>query len=51
VESKLGTETAAMMGKKRDKFKEGDARKDAMTMGGNLLGIACRAVPMWRKGM
>ena len=51
VQSKLNSETAAMQGKKRDKFKEGDQRKDAMTMGGNLLGIAHRAIPTWRKGI
>jgi hypothetical protein len=49
VESKLTAETRAMKDKKREKF---DATKekgrDAMTMGGNLLGIAIRAMPQWR---
>jgi hypothetical protein len=40
VESRVGNETAAMQMKKRDKFKAGDEKKDAMTFGGNLLGIA-----------
>jgi len=51
VESRVGHETAAITGKKRDKFKDGDAKKDAMTFGGNLLGIAHWAIPTWRKGI
>ena len=38
-----------MKEKKRDKFYENkDRKKDAMTMGGNLLGVSVRAMPMWR---
>ena len=50
VESKVGVETVAIQAKKRGKFdeKKGDQKKDAMTMGGNLLGISTRAMPQWR---
>lgn len=49
VESKLNTETAAMKEKKRDKFDPTKEQgRDAMTMGGNLLGVASRAMPFWR---
>ena len=53
VESKLNVETKAMEGKKREKFDEGKghAKRDAMTMGGNLLGVGVRAMPMWRAGV
>ena len=35
--------------KKREKFDENkDQRRDAMTMGGNVLGVSVRAMPMWR---
>ena len=49
VGSRLNQETKAMKDKKREKFDENkDARKDAMTMGGNVLGVSVRAMPMWR---
>jgi hypothetical protein len=49
VESKLNQETKAAKDKKRDKFDEAkDKKRDAMTMGGNLLGLPVRAMPMWR---
>ncbi len=53
VESKLTVETKAMKEKKREKFdeKKGDVKRDAMTMGGNLLGLSVRAMPMWRQGI
>jgi len=51
VESKLNEETKAMKDKKREKFKPGDDKKDAMTMGGNLLGVSVRALPFWRQGI
>jgi len=38
-----------MKDKKRDKFDPAKEQpKDAMTMGGNLLGISVRAMPLWR---
>ena len=42
-----------MEGKKRSKFDEnnGDSKREAMTMGGNLLGVSVRAMPMWRAGV
>jgi hypothetical protein len=41
-----------MKDKKRDKFnEEKDTRKDAMTMGGNILGVSVRAMPFWRQGL
>ena len=52
VESKLNTKTAAIKEKKRDKFDPTkDRGRDAMTMGGNLLGVASRAMPFWRQGL
>jgi hypothetical protein len=52
VESRLNQETKAIKQKKRDKFDEKkDQRKDAMTMGGNVLGVSVRAMPMWRAGI
>jgi hypothetical protein len=52
VESRLNQETKAMKDKKRDKFDENkDQKKDAMTMGGNVLGVSVRAMPMWRAGL
>jgi hypothetical protein len=49
VESRLNHETKAMKDKKRDKFDENkDRKRDAMTMGGNVLGVSVRAMPMWR---
>ena len=49
VESRLNQETKAMKDKKREKFDENkDQRRDAMTMGGNLLGVSVRAMPFWR---
>jgi hypothetical protein len=52
VGSRLNQETKAMKDKKREKFDENkDARKDAMTMGGNVLGVSVRAMPMWRQGI
>jgi len=52
VESKLNHETQAMKDKKREKFDENkDQRRDAMTMGGNVLGVSVRAMPMWRQGI
>ena len=49
VESRLNQETKAIKDKKRDKFDENkDQRKDAMTMGGNVLGVSVRAMPLWR---
>lgn len=50
VESKLNHETKAMLEKKRTKFdKEKERGKDAMTMGGNLLGVHTRALPFWKQ--
>jgi hypothetical protein len=41
-----------MKDKKREKFDEKkDSRKDAMTMGGNVLGVSTRALPFWRQGL
>ena len=52
VESRLNQETKAMKDKKREKFDENkDERRDAMTMGGNVLGVSVRAMPMWRQGI
>lgn len=52
VESRLNQETKAIKDKKRDKFDENkDQRRDAMTMGGNVLGVSVRAMPMWRAGL
>lgn len=52
VESRLNHETQAMKDKKRDKFDENkDVKRDAMTMGGNVLGVSVRAMPMWRQGL
>ena len=52
VESKLNVETQAMKEKKRDKFDPAkDRGRDAMTMGGNLLGVSVRAMPFWRQGL
>lgn len=52
VGSRLTQETKAIKEKKRDKFDENkDSRRDAMTMGGNLLGVSVRAMPMWRQGI
>ena len=49
VESKLTVETAAIKEKKREKFDPTkDKGRDAMTMGGNLLGVGVRALPFWR---
>lgn len=49
VESKLNIETKAMKDKKREKYDPNrDGKKDAMTMGGNVLGLAVRAMPLWR---
>lgn len=49
VESRLNQETKAIKDKKREKFDEKkDTRRDAMTMGGNLLGVSVRAMPLWR---
>ena len=53
VESKLLVETKAQQEKKREKYdpkKDGPGR-DAMTMGGNLLGMQIRSQPGWRAGM
>lgn len=53
IESKLLVETKAMADKKRDKFdpkKDGPGR-DAMTMGGNVLGHNMRSMPGWRNGV
>jgi hypothetical protein len=52
VESRLNQETKAMKDKKREKFDENkDLKRDAMTMGGNVLGVSVRAMPMWRQGI
>lgn len=52
VESRLNQETKAMRDKKRDKYDEArDGRKEAMTMGGNVLGVSVRAMPLWRQGL
>lgn len=52
VESRLNQETKAAKDKKREKFDESkDNRKEAMTMGGNLLGVSVRAMPFWRQGV
>ncbi len=41
-----------MKEKKREKFDEKkDRKRDAMTMGGNLLGVSTRAMPFWRQGI
>ena len=49
VESKLLVETKAMQDKKREKFDPSkDVGRDAITMGGNLLGVQMRAQPGWR---
>ena len=38
-----------MKDKKREKFDaEKEKGRDAMTMGGNLLGLSVRAMPLWR---
>ena len=53
VESKLLVETKAMADKKREKYdkdKDGPG-KDAMTMGGNLLGFQVRNQAGWRAGI
>ena len=52
VESRLNQDTQAIKDKKREKFDENkDQRRDAMTMGGNVLGLSVRAMPMWRQGI
>lgn len=52
VESKLNEETKAAKDKKRTKFDGSkESKKDAMTMGGNILGLPIRALPMWRQGI
>ncbi len=53
VESKLNVETKAMEGKRREKFDEakGHTKKDALTMGGNILGVGMRSTPVWRAGL
>ena len=49
VESRLTHETRAMKEKQREKFDgREDGKKDAMTMGGNVLGMGARALPFWR---
>ena len=49
VESKLLVETKAMQDKKREKFDPSKEHgRDAITMGGNLLGVQMRAQPGWR---
>lgn len=41
-----------MKDKKREKFDASkDAKRDAMTMGGNVLGLSVRAMPFWRQGV
>jgi len=41
-----------MKDKKREKFDEAkDVKRDAMTMGGNVLGVSVRAMPIWRQGV
>jgi hypothetical protein len=41
-----------MKDKKREKFdSKNEKGRDAMTMGGNLLGVQARAMPFWRKGL
>ena len=41
-----------MKDKKRDKLNEAkDVKRDAMTMGGNVLGVSVRAMPIWRQGV
>ena len=48
----MNVETKAMKDKKREKFDiTKDQKKDAMTMGGNLLGLSTRAMPFWRQGL
>jgi hypothetical protein len=46
-------ETKAQLDKKRDKFdpKKDGPGKDAMTMGGNILGLPMRSMPGWRAGL
>ena len=53
VESKLLVETKAMADKKREKYdaKKDGPGKDAMTMGGNLLGFQVRNQAGWRAGL
>lgn len=53
VESKLLQQTKAQLDKKREKFdpkKDGTGR-DALTMGGNVLGVPMRSQPGWRAGI
>lgn len=41
-----------MKDKKREKFDPNkEQKKDAMTMGGNVLGVSVRALPFWRQGL
>lgn len=41
-----------MKDKKRDKFDvTKESGREAMTMGGNLLGVSVRALPFWRQGI
>ncbi len=53
VNSKLLIETKAQADKKRTKYdpKKDGPGKNAMTMGGNLLGVAMRAQAGWREGI
>ena len=53
VPSKLLAETKAQLDKKRDKYdpKKDGPGKDAMTMGGNILGLPMRNMPGWRAGL
>ena len=52
IESRLNKVTTAAKGKNREKFKAGvDAKKDAMTFGGNIIVPTIRAQPSWRKGL
>jgi hypothetical protein len=46
-------ETKALQDKKRDKYdpKKDGPGKDAMTMGGNVLGLQMRNMPGWRAGV
>eukprot|EP01022_Parablepharisma_sp_SALTPOND_P032990 TRINITY_DN87_c0_g1_i1.p1 TRINITY_DN87_c0_g1~~TRINITY_DN87_c0_g1_i1.p1 ORF type:complete len:520 (+),score=108.43 TRINITY_DN87_c0_g1_i1:458-2017(+) len=51
VPSKLTSETAAQLSKKREKFDGKGEKKDALTFGGNLVYTQMRAVPSWRAGL
>lgn len=52
VNSKLFEETKAITEKKREKFDSTkETGRDAITMGGNILGVQMRTMPGWRQGV